>query len=230
MSNTFNLLKETSSMRLFSILAAMLALAAVGCTSADNYRGEVSGDGSARAQAFHVVDGKAQPITKEYTVNGKFSGIVQTVPPYMTLDGDWTPNVAGGATAVERPGDVLIRPSPRAAAAPMPGAGSCSSTPAAPPPAPAASDCGCPEPVAAAAPADDCRRAYAPVCESADYPTVSAFNFPGVRKPAPAWPCAGAQAPVPGAVGDVVLAPVGFLAHFGSCLMGFLRCVVNPSP
>lgn len=98
------------------LLVALAAFLLPACTSDNHYAAEMAGTGNARAQAFHVVDGEKQAITKNYTAQGEFAATVQTVKPYLTLDGTWTTDAAGMA---EEPGAVLIRPLP--ARGPQPG-------------------------------------------------------------------------------------------------------------
>lgn len=95
------------------LLPLLVGLAA--CSSNDFYRGHVETSGTASAQAFHVRDGVPESITNKYTLTGQGAATVQTVKPYLTLDGAWQADQTPGAARAEEPGAVLMRPAPPSA-------------------------------------------------------------------------------------------------------------------
>lgn len=92
-------------------LLALVAVVAAGCSSDNFYRGRAETNGQGSAQAFRVQDGVETPITSRYTITGRGSATVQTVKPYLTLDGAWSADTTPGATGtvVEDKDAVVIR-------------------------------------------------------------------------------------------------------------------------
>lgn len=202
-------------MRRFLPLLVVLAFASVafGCASNDFYRGRVTAQGGAQAQAFHVKDGVEQSITNRYTVTGEGTATVQTVKPYLTLEGAWAPDVTpGAAPKAEQPGAVVIRPTGAPAAAPAPRKPVCTGP-----------ECAAP----GAAAADECK----PVYRGCD-------GTPGGTRPAPVgmldepiepgtgWPCGDNGPVVNGVMGAVVLPP-GLVIHTVGCLVQFGKCFAS---
>lgn len=102
---------------LYALLAATLA----GCSTQDYYRGRVTVDGKATAQVHRVQDGVEKPVTRLYVVEGDGKVEVQTVKPYLKIEGGIATPVAKGEDVVEEPGAVLILPAPgNLSAAPAP--------------------------------------------------------------------------------------------------------------
>lgn len=103
---------------LFALLACSL-LANAGCSSDNFYRGRVESQGGATAQAFHVKDGVEDAVTNRYSAKAGGVATVQTVKPYLTLDGEWTLDQApaAGVAINEEPGSVVVRPLPPGSAA-----------------------------------------------------------------------------------------------------------------
>lgn len=137
--------------RFRSALAA-LALAAcflTACRSDNYYRAEVEASGGGSAQAFHVEKGVKTPVTDRYVATGSATATVQSIKPYLTLDGSWSRDSVPGAGApveegdsvkVNCPGGVCRVPGAAAPAAapscgfPAPGASGYVRLPAPPPP------------------------------------------------------------------------------------------------
>lgn len=197
--------------RIASLLAGVALVASLSaCTSDNFYRGRVEAAGGASAQAFRVKDGVETPVTNRYVVQGQGTATVQTVKPYLTLDGSWAPDIAPGvAGAREEPGAVVMRGAGAPAAA----------KPAACPPCSGGS-CALP---GAAAP----NRCGQPVYRGCDgTPGGTRVNNPSTRIPEVApgtgWPCG--KNPPPGVVGMVGI-PAAVAAHVGVCFVNFLRCV-----
>ena len=207
--------------RFLSILTVAVAVLVTGCSSNDFYRGRVEASGGASAQAYRVKDGNETAVTNRYTIDGKGTATVQTVKPYLTLDGAWSVDQVPGASVVEAPGSVVIRN----AAAPVVGAA-----------APECPDgnCPCPNPVVGAAPRE-CGPVYKSPCSGEVGGTQ--VNNPSTRinavEPGKGWPCPGSPEPqVVGAarkgcsaVVGVVAIPAGFAVHVGLCFGRFVGCV-----
>lgn len=98
--------------RLLSLFLLLIAAnVTIACSSNDFYRGHVETNGLASAQAFHVKDGVQEAITSKYVIQGQGAATVQTIKPYLTLDGNWqaTAETADNEPH-EEPGAVLLRP------------------------------------------------------------------------------------------------------------------------
>jgi hypothetical protein len=100
---------------LFTALCA--AFVSVACSSNDFYRARVESTGQANAQASRVKDGVESPVTARYSVEGYGVATAQSVKPYLTLDGAWTPDVSASNGTFE-PDAVLVRPLPPEASTP----------------------------------------------------------------------------------------------------------------
>lgn len=206
--------------RIYSLLAAGALVASLAGCANNFYRGRVTSQGTATAQAYHVQDGVEKAITNRYTVSGNGTATVQTVKPFLTLDGAWTPDVTPGAQrVVEEDGSVVIRGAP-----PVPPVVS-SSPPRCPPP-PSCSGPECAPPGVAAAPSSRCGEPVYRGCDGTpggNRPTASTYEEPPIP-PGTGWPC---DPELGATVMGVALAPPGFFLHLGECFVNFVGCVFS---
>jgi len=219
-------------------LFGLLLLLLPACTSDNFYRGRTEVVGQGSAQVFRVKNGTEEPVTSRYTMTGQGAATVQTVKPYLTLDGAWRSDVAGVA-ADEEPGAVLLRPLPPGGSSgvkmsvvtcdgrpamllplPQPSAPALP-LPSAAPPACSGPDCGVPGAAQAT-----CLPVYVGCDGTAGgHRPEPVGALPKRVAPGTGWPCGAKPPEVGAAVMGALAVPPGFLLHVGECFADFVRCV-----